>query len=104
MPDRMFVRDADGGEWRPYRGELRPDGQVAFVPAPATRFVVGADLGQVVDYTALSVVESHRVNPGDTGQPLYAHEVTWLERYRGEPYPKIAARIAQLCAELPAPP
>lgn len=102
----MYYRDAEGGPWREYRGELLPGGAVGppRVPPPPMTFVVGADLGQVVDYTALTVVETQRLNPGDPGLPVYSHQVSHLERHRGTLYPVIAARIVQLCAELPAPP
>src|SRR5262245_17791773 len=103
----MYYRDAEGGPWREYRGELQEGGKVVIPGAPlppSTTFTVGADLGQVADFSAFAVVESHRLNPGDPGEPLYHHEVSHLERHRGELYPVMAGRVVQLCAGLPAPP
>jgi len=109
MPTQLYVRDAEGGPWRRYDGELLPGGAVAPGAAaarvlPRMSFVLSADLGQVNDFTALVVVETHWTGPGDGGAPVYAHDVSHLERHRGISYPAIAARIVRLCAELPAPP
>lgn len=107
MP-KMYFRDAEGGFWREYRGELEEGGKVlpngAAPLPPQTVFTVSCDLGQVQDFTAVAIVESCRLNPGDTGDALYSHEVSHLERYRGMPYPDVAERLVRLCASLPAPP
>lgn len=102
------MRDAGGGFWYPYKGELVEGGKVGpegttALPAD-TLFTVSCDLGQVQDYTAVAIVESVRVNPGDPGDALYAHEVSHLERYRGMPYPDVAERLVRLCGHLPAAP
>jgi hypothetical protein len=105
-PNRLYLRDAEGGHWYEYRGELGPGGKVD----PATTrpvnptFIVGCDLGQVADYTAFCVVEAHRLNPGDPGTPQYHFEVSHLERHRGVGYPELVQRAVALCAGLPEPP
>lgn len=102
----FYTRDPEGGPWHEYQRELLPDGTVGppLQAGPPRTFVVGVDLGQVQDYSAFVVVETERTNPGDPGLPTFAHDVSHLERHRGELYPVIAARVARLCAELPAPP
>jgi hypothetical protein len=61
-------------------------------------FVVGADLGQQVDYSAIAVVEqivTSNVAPGASGPPVFA--VRHLERLPlGTPYPQVAARLVAL--------
>jgi hypothetical protein len=53
-------------------------------------YVVGLDLGQVADYTALVVMECHRVDiPGE--QTTF--HVRHIERLLGRPYPEIVARV-----------
>ena len=105
---KLYARAAEGGPWQEHPGELRPDGSVAFPDGaalpPATTFTVGVDLGQVNDFSAFCVLETRRLNPGAPGLPVFAHEVSHLERHRGELYPVIAGRVAALCAALPAPP
>jgi hypothetical protein len=62
---------------------------------PCRRFVVGLDLGQVQDYTAVAVVQ--RLAGNDR-----AVHVPHLERFPlGTPYPAIVGRMAQLLATPP---
>jgi hypothetical protein len=62
---------------------------------PCRRFVVGLDLGQAQDFTAVAVV--HR-SAGRGG----AVQVPHLERFPlGTPYPTIVGRMAQLLATSP---
>lgn len=53
-----------------------------------SKFVIGLDLGQSQDYTALSILE--RVQD-DSDEPIY--NIRRLERIRGEPYPSIVEKI-----------
>lgn len=105
---KLYTRDAGGGFWREHPAELGEDGTVLLGGAPAlpaeTWFTVSADLGQVNDYTAVAIVESVQANPGSTGEAVYSHDVSHLERYRGMPYPEVADRLVRLCAHLPAAP
>lgn len=83
-------------------------------------FVLGADLGQAQDYTALTVIESHgtaysmsyteldselrvprEVRLEVEGLPAY-HQVRHLERVQlGTPYPAIVDRIGRMVGKLP---
>jgi hypothetical protein len=81
-------RTADG-----YRvQELEP----AAVVLP-TEYVVGLDLGQAHDFTAIAVAEVVGGRLGnDRGTLSYA--VRHLERVRGKPYPEIVRRVGALLA------
>jgi hypothetical protein len=60
-------------------------------------FLIGLDLGQAQDYTALAIVERFQTESSDEfgfvqhGQATY--QVRWLERARGTPYPQIVTRV-----------
>jgi hypothetical protein len=55
-------------------------------------WLVGLDLGQAADATALAAVEQ-------TGQPgAYQYACRWLERWLGVPYPAQVARVQTLLA------
>jgi hypothetical protein len=59
-------------------------------------FVIGVDLAQQHDYTAIAVVE-RRPAPGDdppAGAATY--DLVHLERFRGRPYPWVVARVAEV--------
>jgi hypothetical protein len=56
------------------------------------KFVVGVDLGQASDYTAISVLERLKID----GRKEYTYHVRHLERARGEPYPSIVARVTKM--------
>jgi hypothetical protein len=59
-------------------------------------FVVGLDLGQSADYTALAVVQSVR-EPDEGGRPVRGLHLRHLERYPlRTPYPEIADKVAAL--------
>lgn len=60
------------------------------------RYVVGCDLGQTFDYTALCVVQAEQ---DDAGQLVCA--VRHLERFRGERYPDVVTRVHQLTLRPP---
>ena len=76
------------------------------------RFFLGADLGQVSDYTAFAVVEKLKAEAGEDGTPAGLPErgarypgqpgallhVRYLARVRERPYTEIAARIRELCS------
>jgi hypothetical protein len=67
-------------------------------------FFIGVDLGQAQDYTAIVIVESERVDSGETrawGDPIYHDElrVVHAERFRGVLYPDIAEKVRALKAE-----
>lgn len=75
------------------------------VGGPDPAFVVGVDLGQSQDFTAIAVNRVVRLNPGSAGAPEYAHAFLHLERPKlGTPYPVVVQRVCALCASLPAPP
>jgi hypothetical protein len=61
-------------------------------------FLIGLDLGQASDYTALAVVQ-HGMAPAREGRPAERHYgVTHLDRWRHVPYPESAERVRALCA------
>ena len=63
------------------------------------RFLLGLDLGQARDYTAMVIVE--RILPSQPGERVEYH-VRHLERYNlGTPYPEIVDDMAELLDERP---
>jgi hypothetical protein len=58
-------------------------------------FIVGVDLGQANDYTALAVLEE---------TPAKCYRVRHLERHRQRSYPEIVGRIASIVGRLPGTP
>lgn len=61
-------------------------------------FVVGLDLGQSNDYTAVAVVESDdAVNPR-------TYQLRHLDRWRGLPYPQIVEKVRLILKALPTGP
>jgi hypothetical protein len=66
--------------------------QIEVPPAPVA--IIGVDLGQTMDYTAISVVEQLLT----TGKPTY--EVRHLERVRGKPYTDVARDLAMLVTRM----
>ncbi len=82
-----------------------------------TGFVVGVDLGQAKDYTAVVVNERteaeqiklqraspFEIVPGEVGRKrLIRHGFTFLHRFPlGTPYPEVVERVGGLLARLPA--
>jgi hypothetical protein len=62
-------------------------------PPPSPEYVIGLDLGQAADFSALCVVE--RTEPQESGEPSYS--VRHLHRWPlGTPYLAIAADVAEL--------
>jgi hypothetical protein len=60
------------------------------------RYYCGLDLGQLADYSAITVLE--RIEDGD----YYRYECRYLERFPlGTPYPRIVERVAELLARAP---
>ena len=59
------------------------------------RFVVGVDLGQTADYTAITILEQRERD---------SYDVRYLERLRNTPYPSIVRRLDQLVKRLPEKP
>lgn len=57
------------------------------------KFVVGLDLGQSNDYTALSILE--KLSPEGGGKEL-AYHCRHLERVRGLPYPAIVDKVSAM--------
>src|SRR5215831_16832027 len=58
--------------------------------------IVGLDLGQVADYTAIVVLECHREDrPG--AETTY--HVRYIERLLGQPYPAIVTQVQTLLAQ-----
>lgn len=75
-------------------------------PAPpaAGVVVIGADIGQKVDPTALVVAETHRLLP-PAGRPWWSFTARHLERLPlGTDYPAVAARIVTICDRITARP
>src|SRR5664280_1454081 len=61
----------------------------------AVRFVVGVDLGQTADYTAITILEEREKN---------SYDVRYLERLKNTPYPAIVRRLDHLVRRLPEKP
>jgi Terminase RNaseH-like domain len=59
------------------------------------RFVVGVDLGQTADYTAITILEERERG---------SYDVRYLERLRNTPYPSIVRRLDHLVKRLPEKP
>jgi hypothetical protein len=57
-------------------------------------FIIGLDLGQARDYTALAIIEKLE----QKGSTLY--HVRKLERTRGIPYPDVVTRVKEIVAKL----
>jgi hypothetical protein len=65
---------------------------------PDVRYYVGLDLGQVSDYTAISVLKQSRpplARPDDDYQPA-SYTIAHLDRFRGVPYPEVVRRVKEL--------
>jgi hypothetical protein len=62
------------------------------------KYVVGVDLGQTADYTAITILEER----GEEGKKSY--DVRYLERLRNTPYPAIVRRLDHLVKRLPERP
>jgi hypothetical protein len=58
-------------------------------------FIVGVDLGQTSDYTAITILEKREDN---------AYDVRYLERVRNTPYTTIVMRLNHLVKRLPVRP
>lgn len=72
-------------------------GQVyAILPKPPTH-VIGCDLGQFNDYTALTVIES------SAGSTTPIHQVRHLDRWRGKPYTDLIPVLEGLIEALKRP-
>ena len=61
------------------------------------RYVVGVDLGQTADYTAITILE-------EKGEEEKSYDVRYLERLRNTPYPQIVRRLDHLVRRLPEKP
>jgi Terminase RNaseH-like domain len=59
------------------------------------KYVVGVDLGQTADYTAITILEERERN---------SYDVRYLERLRNTPYPSIVRRLDHLVKRLPEKP
>jgi hypothetical protein len=59
------------------------------------KYVVGVDLGQTADYTAITILEEREEN---------SYDVRYLERLRNTPYPAIVRRLDHLVRRLPEKP
>jgi len=59
------------------------------------KYVVGVDLGQTADYTAITILEERVEN---------SYDVRYLERLRNTPYPAIVRRLDHLVKRLPERP
>jgi len=57
-------------------------------------FIVGVDLGQARDYTAIAIIEKLKQEGGA------AYHVRRLERTRGTPYPQIVVRVKEILGKL----
>ena len=59
------------------------------------KYVVGVDLGQTADYTAITILEEREES---------SYDVRYLERLRNTPYPAIVRRLDHLVERLPEKP
>jgi hypothetical protein len=68
-------------------------------------FIVGLDLGQATDYTALAVVErTFKTDPADPNWRISDYAVRHLHRWKlGTPYTVIVADLAALARRPPLP-
>lgn len=57
-----------------------------------TANIIGVDLGQFNDYTAISLIES------ETGTRTPIHQVRHLDRWRGRPYTDLTAALVEVVA------
>src|SRR4051812_28251915 len=66
----------------------------------APSFLVGLDLGQMQDWTALAVVEQHqRISPAPHANLPASYDIRHLDRWR-IPYPEVVSRVSALLWEL----
>ena len=63
-------------------------------------FLIGVDLAQSHDYTAIAVVERTVQPTGPDGAPDGHYVLGHLERFRGQPYPWVIARVAAVVAHM----
>jgi hypothetical protein len=69
-------------------------------------FILGLDLGQSQDYTALAILEqleqeqAATVEGSRAAKKIYHYHIRRLERTRGTPYPQIVARIKEIMSKL----
>ena len=69
-------------------------------------FVIGLDLGQSRDYTALAILEklepeqAATVEGNRAAKKIYHYHIRRLERTRGTPYPQIVARAKEIMSKL----
>ena len=72
-------------------------------------YLLGLDLGQAADYTALTIAEVREVPTGelhtdDAPKTIRHYDIRHLERFPlGTGYPEIVAAVVARCAALPAP-
>jgi hypothetical protein len=72
-------------------------------PPPERRFIVGLDLGQVSDPSALAVLE-RTDQPDAEGKSRRHYACTYLKRWTlGTDYPSIVTEVAALLQKLPEP-
>ena len=69
-----------------------------------TRYLLGCDLGQMSDYTALAVIEEAPPPDGTAPAAEAARHCRHLERVRGVSYVAIGERVGELVAALRVPP
>lgn len=71
-------------------------------------FILGLDLGQSQDYTALAILEwleqeqekAATVEGSRAAKKIYHYHIRRLERTRGTPYPQIVARVKEIMSKL----
>jgi hypothetical protein len=61
-----------------------------------SRYLVGVDLGQSSDYTAINITEETATYHKFKSLITREYRVTYLERFRGVPYTVIVKRISQM--------
>lgn len=69
-----------------------------FIPPSKKTYVLGLDLGQANDWTALCVNQLVRLPDGQ-----FEHQARHLERWRGEKYPAIVRAVGERVAALKGP-
>ncbi len=63
-------------------------------------FLIGVDLAQSHDYTAVAVVERTERPTGPGGEPQAHFALAHLERFQGQPYPWVIARVGNVVAHM----
>ena len=67
---------------------------------PPRDFIVGVDLAQLADYTAITVLERRAVVVGPDAEPAGHYDLSHLERFNRVPYDRVVARVGAVVADI----